>query len=269
MTSRTWMKLSFASPRITTLGSFSAPTVALRASPKCSGATGRSLIHSPPASSMETRIRPLSSPCAFGFAVFGRLTSGPFLFDPRRLDFIHFDVKLLELRYSEQTVHKLGRCPIHLDMESLNLAREVVEGHDGRNCDEDTQGRRDQGLSDAARNHRHSAGPRGRDAPESVDDSDHCAEKTNERGSGADCGKEPETPLQLNQHFGYGVPECARDELERSDRITSALAHAVVLDDARRDHLRHVGILVLPPGFDQILGISPMKELLELGLELF
>src|SRR5260370_938119 len=194
----------------------------------------------------------------------------PFLFDPRRLAFIHFaEFKPLELWYFEQAVHKLGRSPIHFDVESLNLAREVVEGDDGRNCDEDTQGRRDQGLCDAARNHRHSAGPSGRNAPESVDDSDHGAEKTDERGSGADCGKEPETPLQLNKHFGYGVPECARDELERSDRITSALAHAVVLDDARRDHLRHVGILVLPPGFDQILGISPMKELLELGLELF
>src|SRR6267378_185614 len=250
---------------------------------------------------METRIRPLSSPCEFGFVVFGRFTSGPFricgaitmkminststtstsgvmlmvactlpgspsrigrpfLFDPRRIDFIHFDVKPLELRYSEQTVHELGRSPIHLDMEILNLAREVVEGDDGRNCDEDTQGRRDQRLSDAARNHRHSAGPSGRDAPESVDDSDHGAEKTNERGRGADRGKKPETPLQLNQRFGYGVPECARDELERSDWIASALADAVVLDDARRDHLRHVGILVQLPGFDQILGISPDRK---------
>src|SRR6266446_1454680 len=142
---------------------------------------------------METRIRPLSSPCAFGFDVFGRLTSGPFricgaitmkmisststtsasgvmlmaacirvgspsricrafLFDLRRLHFIHFDVKPLELRCFEQTVHELGRSPIHFDMESLNLAREVVEGDDSRNCDEDTQGRRDQGFSDAARN---------------------------------------------------------------------------------------------------------------------
>src|SRR5689334_15400853 len=138
---------------------------------------------------METRIRPLSSPCEFGFVVFGRLTSGPFricgaitmkmisststtstsgvtlmaacilpgspsrigrpfLFDPRCLDFIHFGVKLLELRYSEQTVHELGRNPIHLDVESFNLAREVVEGDDGGNCDEDTKGRRDQGLGD-------------------------------------------------------------------------------------------------------------------------
>src|SRR6266849_4282613 len=259
---------------------------------------------------METRVRPLSSPCAFGFEVFGRLTWGPFricgaitmkmisststtstsgvmlmvacilpgspsrigrpfLFDLRRLDFIHFDVKPLELRYFEQTVHELGRSPIHFDVESLNLAREVVEGDDGRDCDKDTHGRRDQGLSDAARNHRHSAGPRGRNAPESVNDSDHGAEKTDERGRGADCGKESETTLQLNQRFGNRVPECARDELERSGRVASALGHAVVLDDARRDHLRHVRIRVQPPGFDQILDISSVKELLELGLELY
>ena len=54
--------------------------------------------------------------------------------------------------------------------------------------------------------------------------------------------------------------ECARDELERSDRIASALAHAVVLEDARRDHLRHVGILVLRYGFDQILDLSRRGE---------
>src|SRR5260370_684177 len=193
----------------------------------------------------------------------------PFLFGPLRLDFIPFDVKVLELRYFEQAVHELGRSPIHLDLESLNLAREVVEGDDGRNCDEDTQGRRDQGLSDAARNHRHSAGPRGRDAAESVDDSDHGAEKTNERGSGADRGEEPKTLLQLNQRFGYGIPDSARDELERSARIASALLHAVVLDDSRPDHLRHVGILVQLPRFDQSLDISPVTELLDIGLELF
>src|SRR5262245_47537092 len=308
MACRTWRKLSFASPRRTILGSCSLPTAALRVSPNCSAVTDRSLIHSPPASSMETRIRPRSSPCEFCFVVFGRLTSGPFricgaitmkmisstnttstsgvmlmaacillgspsrisrpsLSDHRRLDFSPFDVKLLG--YLEQAVHELGRCPIHLDMESLNLAREVVEGDDCRNCNKDTQGRRDQSLSDAARNHRHSAGPCGRDASESVNDSDHGTEKTNERGSGADRGKEPETTLQLNQRFGHGVSKCARDELERSNRIASALAHAVVLGNAGRDHLCHVGILVQPPGFNQTLDRAPVKELLELGLEPF
>src|SRR5216684_1159713 len=183
----------------------------------------------------------------------------PFLFNHRRLDFSHFNVKPLKFRHSEQAVQQLGGSPIHLDMESLKLPSKVIEGDDGRNCDEDTQGRRDQSLCDASRNHRHSAGPCGRDASESVNDSDHGAEKTNERRSGADRGKEPETLPQLNQRFGHGVPECARDELERSNRIASALAHAVVLDDAGRDHLRHVGILVQPPGFDQVLDISPVK----------
>src|SRR6266704_5709670 len=224
MASRTSRKLSFASPLITTLGSVSAPTAVRSASPKCSGATCRSSIHSLPASSMETRIRPLSSPWFAGFVVCGTFTSGPFricgaitmkmirststtstsgvmlmaaciragspsrigrafLFGLRRLDFIHLDVKPFELRYFEQAVDELGRSPIHFDMESLKLAREVVEGYDGRNCDEDTEGRRDQGLCDAARNHRHSAGPRGRNAPESVNNSDDGAEQTNERHS--------------------------------------------------------------------------------------
>src|SRR5437016_4211503 len=224
MATRTWRKWSRASPRITTLGSAWAPAAARRLSPNCSGATGWSSIHSPPASSIVTRILPLSSPCSGGLAVLGRLTSGPlricgaitmkmisststtstsgvmlmpacilggspsrigrtFLFSLRRLDFIHFGVKPLELRYLEQAVDELGRSPIHFDMESLKLAREVVEGYDGRNSDEDTEGRRDQGLCDAARHHRHSAGPRGRYAPESVINSDDGAEQTNERHS--------------------------------------------------------------------------------------
>src|SRR5260370_12751631 len=121
-----------------------------------------------------------------------------FLLDRRRLDVSHFDVKPLELWYFEQAVHELGRSPIHFDMESLNLAREVVKGDDGRNCDEDTHRRRDQGLRDAARNHRHSAGPCGRDAPESVDDSVPRAEKTTERGRGAAVPNEPHPPLHLS-----------------------------------------------------------------------
>src|SRR5438309_3292748 len=108
---------------------------------------------------METRIRPLSSPCAFGFAVFGRLTSGPFRIcgaitmkmisststtstsgvmlmaacilagspsrigrSPlldRHLDVLHLDHRHLGLRYFEQVVQDLGRSTVHLDVESL------------------------------------------------------------------------------------------------------------------------------------------------------
>src|SRR5881397_2684034 len=117
---------------------------------------------------METRIRPLSSPCEFGFVVFGRLTSGPFRIcgaitmkmisststtstsgvmlmaaciwadSPSRigrlrrlrLDRRRLDLPLHDVRDLEQAVHELGRSPVHFDVESLYLAREEVEGDD-------------------------------------------------------------------------------------------------------------------------------------------
>jgi hypothetical protein len=45
------------------------------------------------------------------------------------------------------------------------------------------------------------------------------------------------------------------------------LTHAVILVNARRDHLRHVRSLVLPHGVDQIPDLSSVEELLEHGLE--
>src|SRR5262249_23581438 len=107
----------------------------------------------------------------------------------------HF--RLLSLRYFEQAVHELGRSPVHLDMESLDIAREVVKCHNSRDCDEDTQGRRNEGFSDTARNHRHSARPSCRDAAEGIDDSDNGSEEPDERGRGTDRGQEPETTFQL------------------------------------------------------------------------
>src|SRR6184192_259430 len=125
---------------------------------------------------METRIRPLSSPCEFGFVVFGRLTSGPFricgaitmkmisststtstsgvmlmaacilIGSPSRMRHLRL-FHLPELRRFEQTVYELGRSPVHLNVGIFYLAREVIECDDGGDRDEDTQSGRDQGLS--------------------------------------------------------------------------------------------------------------------------
>src|SRR5262245_45369514 len=150
-------------------------------------------------------MRPLSSPCSVGFDVFGRLTSGPFrisgaitmkmisstnttstsgvmLMDAciladspsrmghlelRRLACRRLVLRCLGLRYFEQAIHKLRRSTIHLNVESFDLAREMVERDDGRNRDEDSKSGRDQGFSDTARNHRHSPRPRCCDVLES------------------------------------------------------------------------------------------------------
>src|SRR5262245_49805209 len=180
-------------------------------------------------------MRPLSSPCWAGFVVFGRLTSGPLRISgaitmkmisststtstsgvmlmaacllagsPSRIGMssldrhLHFvldlDVQHLGFGYLEQAVHELGRSPVHLDVECLDLAGEVVEGDDGRDSDENTQGRRNKGFGDTARDNRHSAGPGGRNISKSVNDSDYGAEKTYERRSRTDRSQEAETSL--------------------------------------------------------------------------
>ena len=100
---------------------------------------------------------------------------------------------------------------LDLDMENLYLAGEVVKPGDGRDRDEDTQGRRDQGFGDAARNYRHTAGSRGSDVAKSVDDSSHGTEETDERRRRTDRGQEPETLFQLDQRLRHGVSECVRN----------------------------------------------------------
>src|SRR5262245_12972619 len=180
--------------------------------------------------SMVTRIRLFSSPCSTGFVVSGRSTSGPLpicgaitmkmisststtstsgvmlmaacilpgspsCIDRPALDARHLGVPDLELRNLEQAVHQLRGGPVDLDVDVLELAGELVEGDDRRDRDEAAQRRRDQGLGDTARDRRHSAGPRGRDTAEGVDDADDGAEQTDERRSRADGGQDPETPL--------------------------------------------------------------------------
>src|SRR5437867_850488 len=121
-------------------------------------------------------------------------------------------------RHLAQEVHELGRSLVHLDLELIELARELVEGDDGRDRDEDAQSRRDQGLGDTARHDGHPSGPVRRDTPEGVDDPDHSAEQTDERRRRADRNQEPETPLHLDQHLLLDIVERTRDDLERIAR---------------------------------------------------
>src|SRR5438270_5465914 len=96
---------------------------------------------------------------------------------PSRMRHLRLFIRHPELRYFEQAVHELGRRPVHLNVEILDLARVVVECDDGRDGDEDTEGCRDQGFSDTARDHAHSAVSSGGDAPEGLDDSRYGTEK--------------------------------------------------------------------------------------------
>src|SRR5262245_46061220 len=85
-------------------------------------------------------------------------------------------IRMDRLRHLEEDVDDLVRRLVHLDVEALEKTGEVVERDDGRDRDEDAERGRDERFRDTARDRRHAAGARGRDAAEGVDDPDDRAE---------------------------------------------------------------------------------------------
>src|SRR5262245_7731027 len=184
-------------------------------------------------------IRPRSSPCSRGLVVCGRSTSFPLRICGAMTmkmmsststtstsgvtliaDWIRcaltgrMDRPRDRLRSLEQDVHDLGRGLVHLDLEAIELTRELVERYDSRDRDEDAERRRDQRVRDAAGDRGHAAGARGRDALESVDDPDHRAEEADEGSRGADRRQEAEAALQLDDRLLLGMINGAPDEIE-------------------------------------------------------
>src|SRR5262245_61476970 len=132
-------------------------------------------------------------------------------------------------RSPEENVHELVAGLVDLDLEALERPGEVVERHHRRNRHEDPQRRRDEGLGDAARDRRHPARSRGRDAAEGVDDPDDGAEQADERRRGADRGQCAQTALHADHRLDLRVLDGALDELEGSVRIAAGVARAGVL----------------------------------------
>src|SRR5262245_43286007 len=168
-------------------------------------------------------------------------------------------------RRPEQDVHDLVRRLIDLHLEPLEDPCEVVEGDDRRDCHEDPKGGRDERLGDAAGDRRHSAGPRGGDAAECVDDPDHGPEEADERRRRSDRGQRPGAASHLDQRLDLAVLERGGDERERGGRIGPELLRSVVFDEARRYDLRHVGALMLPGGANRVLDLTRTEGFPELG----
>ena len=89
-------------------------------------------------------------------------------------------------RLLDEVVHQLRRRVVHLDVEVLNAARQVVVEPHRRDGDEETERGLDERFRDTGRDGADAARARGRDADERVDDADDRAEQADERGRRAD-----------------------------------------------------------------------------------
>src|SRR5271166_4321985 len=109
----------------------------------------------------------------------------------------------------QEIVDQLARAVIHFHVEGFHLAGEVVEHHDGRNGDEQSDSGGHQGFGNAARDRAQTGSLLARNFLEGVQNADHGAEQPDERGGGTDGSQPAQAALQLGVNDGFGTLEGA------------------------------------------------------------
>src|SRR5687768_2884044 len=169
-------------------------------------------------------------------------------------------------RLLDEVVHELRRRVVHLDVEVLEPAREVVVEPHGRNRDDQAQRGFNQRFRNTGRDGGQARGSRGADPGERVDDADDRAEQADERGRRADGRERRDALLQVvgRQRRGAldGAAHGVQDVIavERAARVVLEL---VFLQPGEHD-LREMAVLellrlrdrqrVLQPAFLEVLG---------------
>src|SRR5512143_1899140 len=162
----------------------------------------------------------------------------------------------------DEVVEELGAGVVHLHVEALDLAVEVVERpHRGDGHEEAERGG-DQRLRDAGRDRGDAARAREGHARERVDDPEGRPEEADEGGGGADRGEAGEAPLQVGEVHRGGTVDRTLGRLDGAVAVALGFAGldlVLPLLQARLQDLREVGQLVL-------LAVGDVDRLLDLPL---
>src|ERR1700683_1234085 len=97
----------------------------------------------------------------------------------------------------QEIVDQLAGAVVHFHVERFDLIGEVVEHHDGRDSDEQSDSGGYQRLPNAAGNGAQTSSLLGRNFFKRVQDADHGAEQSDERSCGTDGSQTAQTALQL------------------------------------------------------------------------
>ena len=114
----------------------------------------------------------------------------------------------------DEVVDQFARGVIHLDVEGFDAAGEVVEGHNGRDGDQQAESGGNQSFRDTAGNCADARGLLGGDLLEGVQNADNRAEQADERSRGADGGQNRKAALQLGVNDGFGALQGAARALD-------------------------------------------------------
>ena len=168
----------------------------------------------------------------------------------------------------DEVVDQLAGAVVHLDVERFHLAGEVVEGHNGRDGDEQAERRGDQGFRDTAGDCADTGGLLGRDLLEGVQNTDHRSEQADKRSRRTDGGQTAQTALQLGVNDGFRALESALGALDLLFGDGAARTEAAELLQASGDNFGQVRLLVAVGNLDRLVQTAILQRAGNLGGEL-
>src|SRR4051794_10205333 len=155
--------------------------------------------------------------------------------------------RLLLRRLLDEVVDELRRRVVHLDVEVLDAATEVIVEPHRRNRDHQTE----RGLDERFRNTDRDGADAGRaaraDALERVDDADDRAEQPDERSRRADRRQRRNALLQVGRREGRRALNRAADGVHQvfTRQAATALLLELVFLQAGEHHLREMAVAVI------------------------
>src|SRR5580692_9266679 len=109
----------------------------------------------------------------------------------------------------QEVVDQFARRVVHLHVERFHAPGQIVEHHDGRDGDEQPDGRRNQRFRDTAGDCCQPCGLRVVDADKCVQNAHHRSEQSHERSGRSDGGEAAQSALQFSVDDGFGAFQSA------------------------------------------------------------
>ena len=157
------------------------------------------------------------------------------------------------MRLLDEVVDQLRRAVVHLNVERFHLVGEVVERHNGRDGDEQTEGGRDERFRDTTGDCADARGLLRGDLLEGVQNAGNGAQQADERCGGTDGCEAAETLLQLGVNDGLRALQGALRafDLLCGDRATRT--ERTELGKTGGDNLSEVRLLGAVANLDRLI----------------
>src|SRR6266849_4037791 len=156
----------------------------------------------------------------------------------------------------QEVVDQFARRVIHLHVERFHASGQVVEHHHGRDGHEQPDGGGHQRFRDTARDRCQTGSFFGLNTFKRVDDADHCAQQSDERGRRSDGCQTAQSALQLGMDDRFRTLQSALGGFDSLARNLSALLVSAEFHQARGHHFRQMALLVALRYFDGFFDLA-------------